>query len=75
MSVIIALCSSQNTESQVNTYAAVDYTMLKDKGPEITAVLEEGNKTVPFSTVQDALDSSMNSVTSPSKGKNISDIV
>ena len=62
-------------ESQVNTYSTVDYTTLKDKGPEISAVFEDRDKTVPFSVVQDVLDSSKNSVTSPNKSKNISDIV
>ena len=62
-------------ESQVNIYSAVDYTVLKDKGPEISAVFEDHDKTVPFSVVQDVLDSSINSITSPNKSKNISDIV
>jgi len=66
---------SQETESEVNLYSSVDYATLKDKGPEITAVFEDLDKTVPFSSVQDALDSSMKSVTSPNKSKNISDIV
>ena len=71
----ISLCFSQEAESQVNTYASVNYAALRDKGPEITAVFEDCDKTVPLSVVQDALDSSITSVTSPNKSKNISDIV
>jgi len=65
----------QNNE--VNIYSSVDVAVFKDKGPEIHAVLEDANKTIPLSTVQDMLDSSMTSsqATTPNKSKNISDIV
>ena len=65
---------SQNNE--VNIYSSVDVAVFKDKGPEIHAVLEDTNKAIPLSTVQDMLDSSMtSSQASPNKSKNISDIV
>ncbi|XP_065909372.1 tyrosine-protein phosphatase non-receptor type 12-like [Dysidea avara] len=65
---------SKNNE--VNIYSSVDVAVFKDKGPEIHAVLEDTNKAIPLSTVQDMLDSSMtSSQASPNKSKNISDIL
>lgn len=62
-------------QSEVNVYSSVDYAAFKDKGPEITAVFEDSDVTVPFSALQGPLDSSIRSVPSPNKSKNISDIV